>query len=61
MTRTNGEYSDDDKLINGYDYDRQVWVKDGKYLHCGHPEEMGCKCYDKEHEGEAVSRQRGEQ
>ena len=59
MTRTNGEYSDDDRLVNGYDYDRQVWVKDGRYLRCGHQDEMDCGCYGKEHEGEEVRQQRG--
>jgi hypothetical protein len=39
-------------LINGYDYDNQAWVKDGKYVRCGHPANMNCNCYGKTHEGE---------
>ena len=35
-----------------YDYDNQAWSRDGKYVRCGHPESMDCKCYGKEHEGE---------
>lgn len=35
-----------------FDYDRQAWVKDGRYLRCGHPEHMVCGCYGREHEGE---------
>ena len=44
-----------DRLINGYDYDNQAWVIDGKYVRCGHPENMDCGCYGKEHEGEQTS------
>ncbi len=40
------------RLIDGYDYENQAWVKDGKYVRCGHPEEMNCGCYGREHEGE---------
>ena len=35
-----------------FDYDKQVWIVDGKYVRCGHPEEMNCKCYGREHAGE---------
>lgn len=42
----------DGKLYNGYDYDKQAWVQKGKYVRCGHPEEMDCGCYGREHEGE---------
>ena len=31
-------------LINGYDYDLQVWVKSGIIIECGHPKSMGMKC-----------------
>ena len=41
-------------LWSGFDYARQAWVKDGKYLRCGHPQTMNCGCYGKEHEGENV-------
>ena len=41
-------------LLNGFDYDRQAWVKDGKYIRCGHPESMDCGCFGREHEGEPV-------
>lgn len=40
------------RLINGYDYENQVWVVNGKYVRCGHPENMNCGCYGREHEGE---------
>ena len=42
----------DGRLMNGYDYERQAWVMDGKYIACGHPESMSCGCYGKLHEGE---------
>lgn len=35
-----------------YDYENQAWVKAGKYVRCGHPETMDCRCYGKIHEGE---------
>jgi hypothetical protein len=35
-----------------YDYDKQAWVEDGKYVRCGHPEDTACICYGREHEGE---------
>lgn len=35
-----------------YDYDKQAWVVDGVYEACAHPENMSCKCYGREHEGE---------
>jgi len=44
-----------DRLLNGYDYDNQAWVIDGKYVRCGHPENVNCNCYGKEHEGEQTN------
>ena len=40
------------RLIDGYDYNRQVWVKNGRYERCGHPDTMICNCYGREHMGE---------
>ncbi len=42
-------------LLNGFDYDNQAWVADGKYVRCGHPESMNCGCYGKEHAGLPVT------
>lgn len=51
-----GNWSDaDGRLINGYDYEKQAWVKDGHYIRCGHPLDVDCKCYGKEHEGEETT------
>ena len=53
MTRESGDdYGPDGALRNGYDYDRQAWVRAGRYERCGHPEAMGCDCYGRTHEGE---------
>ena len=53
MTRTsNDEYDDSGRLINGFDSKKQAWVLNGVYMRCGHPDDMGCHCYGKEHEGE---------
>ena len=54
MTRaSNNEYRDG-RLVNGYDYDNQAWVADGRYVRCGHPESMTCGCYGRQYEGVAV-------
>lgn len=44
MTRTSNDDYRDGKLFNGYDYVHQAWVANGKYVACGHPDEMGCSC-----------------
>ncbi|MBW3598187.1 MAG: hypothetical protein KY475_13070 [Planctomycetes bacterium] len=41
-------------LCNGFDYENQAWVVKGHYQRCGHPEEMGCRCFGRLHEGETV-------
>ena len=38
------------RLINGYDYNNQAWVVDGKYVNCGH--NYDCNCFAREHAGE---------
>ncbi len=45
----------DDKMKLSFDYEKQVWIVDGKYQRCGHPETMDCKCYGKEHAGEKAT------
>ncbi len=40
------------RLLNGYDYENQAWVRDGRYGRCGHPQQMNCGCYGRIHEGE---------
>ena len=40
------------RLMDGYDYENQAWVKRGRYIRCGHPEGMDCNCYGKLHEAE---------
>jgi hypothetical protein len=52
MRISNDERLPDGRLLNGYDYERQAWVKDGRYIRCGHPESMPCGCYGKAHAGE---------
>ena len=41
----------ENKLYNGYDYENQAWVKEGKYIRCGHPDSMNCNCYGRLNEG----------
>lgn len=53
MTRLSDNFISDGKLYNGFDYTNQAWVRDGKYIACGHPAEMDCGCYGRDHAGEA--------
>lgn len=39
-----------------YDYTHQAWVKDGRYMRCGHAQK--CNCYGRVHEGEAADMER---
>ena len=55
MSRTSqDQYNDIGLLTNGYDYSKQAWVVDGKYMRCGHPESKPCprigNCYGRTHE-----------
>ena len=50
--RTSNNVVINGRLMNGYDYTKQAWVKDGKYIRCGHPADIECNCYGKAHEGE---------
>ena len=52
MSRTSTDQVADGRLLNGYDYDNQAWVKNGRYVQCGHPEYMDCGCYGRVHEGQ---------
>ena len=36
-----------------YDYNKQAWVKGGRYVRCGHG--APCDCYGRSHEGEKAS------
>lgn len=39
-----------------FDYDRQAWIDaDGRYLRCGHPEAIDCRCWGRLHEGERAA------
>ena len=51
---TNNNTVDDLHLDSGFcfDYKHQAWVENGRYVRCGHPESMDCRCYGKVHQGE---------
>lgn len=38
--------------LDRFDYDRQAWIVDGRYVRCGHLRD--CQCYGRLHEGEAA-------
>lgn len=52
MSRQSNDEYRDGRLINGYDYINQAWVKNGRYVRCGHPETMNCRCFGRKFEGE---------
>jgi hypothetical protein len=54
MRESNDEYVTG-RLMNGFDYQNQSWVIDGRYVDCGHRESMKCGCYGRIHKGEEVS------
>ena len=51
MRMSSNEYKNS-RLMNGYDYENQAWVVDGRYVRCGHPASMNCNCYGRLHAGE---------
>lgn len=53
MRESNNELRNE-RLWNGFDYQRQAWVVDGKYVACGHPETVKCNCYGRLHAREEV-------
>jgi len=53
MPRTSNNITDKTgRIIDGYDYDLQVWILSGSYQNCGHPEDMNCDCFGRLHQGE---------
>jgi hypothetical protein len=56
MRQSTNEYQDG-RLMNGFDYDHQSWVVAGRYVRCGHPATMDCRCYGKVHEGEQTEKE----
>ena len=43
------------ELRYGYDYTNQAWVRNGRYVRCGHANQANCKCYGRLHQGEPVA------
>lgn len=54
MARKGNDTYKNGLLFDGYDYENQSWIVEGKYIRCGHPEEMDCECFGKIHEGQTV-------
>ena len=55
MSRTSkDEFDADGYLINGFDYENQAWVRNGRYERCGHPENMKCSCHGRKYENDRV-------
>ena len=50
--RVSSNQVENGRLINGFDYDKQAWVVNGRYIRCGHPVGLDCKCYGTLHTGE---------
>lgn len=53
--RPSGDEYANGRLMNGFDYENQAWVDNGRYVSCGHPEAMSCNCYGRLHEGEETT------
>ena len=53
MSRVSSNEYKDGLLWRGFDYTRQAWVNEGRYVRCGHPESMNSGCYGRPHEGQA--------
>lgn len=52
MTRqSTDERGPDGRLMNGFDYDLQVWVRDGIVQPCAHPASMACGCKARRYAG----------
>ena len=56
MSRESADEFRAGRLWDGYDYDRQAWVRNGRYVNCGHPKSMDCGCYGRLHMGERTTR-----
>lgn len=41
--------------ISGFDYSNQAWVKNGRYVRCGH--KFACVCHGRLNEGQLASDQ----
>jgi hypothetical protein len=55
MRTSKDEFDSNGQLITGFDYEYQAWVKDGRYIRCGHPQSMTCGCFGREFEGISVA------
>ena len=55
MSRTSCDEYRNGRLMNGFDYHNQSWVIEGKYVRCGHPENMDCGCYGRLNEGKKTT------
>lgn len=53
--RESGNQVINGRLMNGFDYDKQAWVVNGRYIRCGHPIGLDCKCYGTLHTGEETT------
>lgn len=51
MTRENGNEYKSGRLINGFDYELQVWVFNGIIQDCSHPKDMACDCNARKNAG----------
>lgn len=52
--RISNDVYKDGKLVDGFDYDVQAWIKGGVILNCGHPQTMDCGCYGRAHAGKRL-------
>lgn len=51
----------DGVVLNGFDYELQVWVIDGVVQRCGHPETMKNCCNGSKYAGQRIDQIQGHQ
>lgn len=64
--RTSGDQYKGGQLANGFDYDLQVWVKNGRIQDCGHTDRLthhcfqGYNCTAHQYHGERIAKVRAD-
>lgn len=48
---SNDELDSTGQVLNGFDYDLQVWVEDGRVMDCGHKVLSRCGCAARKYKG----------
>jgi hypothetical protein len=55
MSRLSQDVYKEGQLVDGFDYELQCWVIDGRIVDCGHPQTMECSCSGRTYKDELLS------